>query len=191
MSTPRERVVYTAVQQLREHGVEGTGLRPLVAAAGAPWGSLRHYFPGGKQQIVAEALTWSCDFAASVVHAYLASGRPTPRGLLDAVIRWWIEDLERRDFARGCPVASAVGDAAPTDTVIRTAANDALETWRAAIREGLVRCGLRPEDADELATVILAALEGAILLARAGRSTEPLRVVERRLAPLLESPADG
>lgn len=191
MSTPRERLVYTAVQQLREHGVEGTGLRPLVAAAGAPWGSLRHYFPGGKQQIVAEALTWACDFAGGVVNAYLATGRPTPRGLLRTVFRWWIDDLERRDFARGCPVASAIGDAAPTDTVVRTAANDALETWRAAIRDGLMRCGFHTKDADELATVILAALEGAILLARASRSTEPLRVVERRLAPLLELPSDS
>ena len=61
--TPRERVVITAVHHLRARGVTGTGLRPLVADAGAPWGSFAHYFPGGKDQVVCEALDWAGAFA--------------------------------------------------------------------------------------------------------------------------------
>lgn len=186
MATPRERLVYTAAQHLREHGVEGTGLRPLVADAGAPWGSLRHYFPGGKDQLVVEALGWSGSYAAAVVERYLRRGSPTARGLLRVVVRWWVDDLESRDFARGCPVAAAVADCAHTNPTIRAAAAGALEAWRSPIRDGIVALGFTKRDADELATVLLAALEGGILMARAQRSTEPLRVVERRLLPLLQ-----
>ncbi len=185
MSSPRERLVVTMAHQLREHGVEGTGLRPLVAAANAPWGSLRHYFPGGKDQLVSEALAWSGSFAGGLITAYLAAGPPTADGLLDVVVGWWVRDLERRDFALGCPVAATVADCAHTNATLRAAAQDALEVWRAPLQQGLRQLGLDAANADEVSIVVLSALSGAILLSRARRSTEPLRIVQRRLAPLL------
>lgn len=185
MSSPRERLVYTTVKQLREHGVEGTGLRPLVAEADAPWGSLRHYFPGGKDQLVSEALEWSGSFAADLVSGYLRRNRPTARGLVRVIVRWWIEDLDAHDFARGCPVAAAVVDCAHTNETIRASAARALETWQEPIRRALVELGFATREADELATFILSGLSGAIILARARRTTEPLRILERRLVPLL------
>src|SRR5262249_52667678 len=54
--TPRERMVFAAVQSIRERGVAGTALRDVVERAEAPRGSLQHYFPGGKDQLVAEAV---------------------------------------------------------------------------------------------------------------------------------------
>ena len=177
--------MHTAVQHLRERGVEGMGLRPLVAAADAPWGSLRHYFPQGKDQIVTEALEWSGSFAADVVTGYLdAARRPTGPGLVGAVIGWWIEDLTRRDFARGCPVAAIVAGGVDERSPIRRAAVRAFDVWAEPIRAGLVSMGWSPREAGELATLLLAALEGAVLMARARRSVAPLRVVERRLRPL-------
>ncbi|MDE9364048.1 TetR/AcrR family transcriptional regulator [Luteipulveratus sp. YIM 133132] len=182
---PRERVVYTAVQHLREHGVEGTGLRALVADANAPWGSLRHYFPGGKDQIVVEALEWAGAFAAGEVERYLSKTRkPTPRGLLKAVLQWWIDDLSARDFTRGCPLAAAIADGADTNPEVCAAARRAFEGWAGPITAGLVSMGRPRREARELTTLLLASLEGAVLMARAQRSVEPLRVVERRLRPL-------
>lgn len=185
VDTPRQRIVYTAVQQLRAHGVEATGLRPLVAAAEAPWGSFAHYFPGGKEQVVCEALGWAGAFAATVVEDYARSARtPSARGLWHAIVGWWIADLRARDFALGCPVAAAIVDSAHGSDAIRAAASDALQVWRAPIRQALVDLGIGARDAGELATVMLAALEGAILLARVKRSVAPLQVTERRLLPL-------
>lgn len=183
-ATPRERIVYTAVQHLRERGVHGTGLRPLVADARAPWGSLRHYFPGGKDQVLAEALHWAGAYGGSVVTDYLESARrPSPTGLLRAVLTWWITDLQEHDFARGCPLAATIADA-QADPALRRAAAQALLAWRTPLREGLVVLGKSPRDADELSTLLLAALEGGLVLARVQDSVEPLRVVERRLRPL-------
>ncbi len=185
MSSPRERLVYTMVKQLREHGVEGTGLRPLVAEANAPWGSLRHYFPGGKDQLVSEALEWSGSYAADVVATYLRRNRPTPRGLVRVIVRWWINDLEANGYARGCPVAAAVVDCAHTNQPVRVAAERALETWQEPIRQALAQLRFGPRDAEELSTFILSGLAGAIVLSRARRSTEPLRILERQLIRLL------
>ncbi|HET7801287.1 MAG TPA: TetR family transcriptional regulator C-terminal domain-containing protein, partial [Humibacillus xanthopallidus] len=115
--------------------------------------------------------------------------RPTPGRLFTAVVEDWAADLEAREFARGCPVAAAVVDCADTNETVRRAADTALETWRRPITEALVGMGRSRRRADSLSTLMLCALEGAILMARARRDTAPLRLVARELAPVLDAPA--
>ena len=183
--TPRERLVHSAVKHLRRHGVEGMGLRPVVSDADAPWGSLHHYFPDGKDQLVAEALEWSGRFAADQAADYARSARsPDPAGLFDHIVRWWAADLRRRDYALGCPVAATVADGLPGARV-RRATTEALDDWRSAIRDALLGMGVPARRARDLSTLMLASLEGAILLARAERRTAPLDTVRRQLRPVL------
>ncbi|TQM62417.1 TetR/AcrR family transcriptional regulator [Humibacillus xanthopallidus] len=185
---PRERMVYAAAQHLRRAGVGGTGLRQVVVDADAPRGSLQHYFPGGKDQLVAEALDWSGTWAAARVEEHVSRmRRPTPSRLFKAVVGDWAADLEAREFARGCPVAAAVVDCADTNETVRHAAETALETWRRPITDALVAMGRPRRRAESLSTLMLCALEGAILLSRAGRDTAPLRLVARELAPVLDA----
>jgi AcrR family transcriptional regulator len=180
-------MVYVAVQKLREQGVAGASLRTVAAEAGAPRGSLQHYFPGGKEQLVTEALAWAGDFAASRVTAYLdRATTPSPSGLFAAVVREWVVELERRDFARGCPVAATVVDCAQDSETLRRAASDALATWQLPLRDGFAAMGVPRRRARSLAVLALAALEGAIVLSRAERDTAPLRTVARELGPLLD-----
>jgi AcrR family transcriptional regulator len=185
---PRERMVYEAAQQLRRAGVTATGLRQVVAEADAPRGSLQHYFPGGKDQLVAEALQWSGSWAADRVRAHVSEmRRPSPSRLFTAVVDEWSADLRARDFERGCPVAGAVVDCAQGNETVRQAAAGALETWRAPITEALVTMGRTRRRAETLSTLMLCALEGALVLARASRDTSPLRLVARELAPVLDA----
>jgi AcrR family transcriptional regulator len=185
---PRERMVYETAQHLRRAGVSGTGLRQVVVDADAPRGSLQHYFPGGKDQLVAEALDWSGTFAAGRVEQHVARmRRATPARLFTAIVDDWSADLVARDFARGCPVAAAVVDCADTNETVRRAADSALETWRRPITAALVGMGRSQRRAESLSTLMLCALEGAILLARARRDTAPLRLVARELAAVLDA----
>jgi AcrR family transcriptional regulator len=184
----RERIVYETAQHLRRAGVGGTGLRQVVADAGAPRGSLQHYFPGGKDQLVGEALGWAGTWAAARVEEHVARmRRPTPARLFAAIVEDWAADLESRDFERGCPVAAAVVDCADTNATVREAAASALQTWQRPIDAALVAMGRGPRRAQALSTLMLCALEGAIVLARAQRDTAPLRLVSRELAPVLDA----
>jgi AcrR family transcriptional regulator len=185
---PRQRIVYETAQQLRRTGVTATGLRHVVAEAGAPRGSFQHYFPGGKDQLVAEALEWSGSWAAERVARHLSGmRRPSPSRLFTAMVDDWAADLRARDFERGCPVAGAVVDCADTNPAVRQAASAALETWRRPITEAVVAMGRTRRRAETLSTLMLCALEGALVLARAQRDTAPLRLVARELAPLLDA----
>jgi AcrR family transcriptional regulator len=184
----RDRIVYETAQQLRRAGVTATGLRQVVAEAGAPRGSLQHYFPGGKDQLVTEALQWSGSWAADRIGRHLAGmRRPSPSRLFTAMVDDWDADLRGRDFERGCPVAGAVVDCADTNPAVRQAASAALETWRRPITDALVTMGRTRRRAETLSTLMLCALEGAIVLARAQRDTAPLRLVARELAPVLDA----
>jgi AcrR family transcriptional regulator len=168
---PRERIVYQAAQQVRAHGVAAASLRTIVREADAPWGSLRHYFPGGKDQIISEALDWSGAYAAADVEAYLnRDPAPSPGGLFAHLVDSWAAELARRDFGRGCPVAAASFD--DGGSTVANATRNALDRWLQAIETALDTLGVA--DAATQARVMLSALEGGIILSRIQRSTTPV-----------------
>src|SRR3954469_3555085 len=103
LANPRDKMVQSAALLMREHGVENTSFSQVVLHSGAPRGSIYHYFPGGKAQLVEEAMRWSGDVITRGLRRRLENGDP-----LDMLASWegfWREVLEGSDFAAGCPVA--------------------------------------------------------------------------------------
>ncbi|MFG2119901.1 TetR/AcrR family transcriptional regulator [Streptomyces sp. NPDC048710] len=185
---PRERMVFSAAQLIRRDGVGSTGMRDVAAHAGAPRGSLQHYFPGGKEQLVNEAVGWAGRYAGKRVARFLAGlGEPTPSGLFAAMAAQWTDEYETEGFAGGCPVAAATVDGAAAGTSTREAAAAAFATWRAPVAEALTGMGVPAARADSLATLMISTLEGAILMARAEEDVRPLQAVVRELGPLLDA----
>ncbi|NIZ90089.1 TetR/AcrR family transcriptional regulator [Kineosporiaceae bacterium B12] len=185
---PRDRMVDSARALIQERGVSGVGLRDVVAHAQAPRGSLQHYFPGGKTQLVAEALARADVVARAVVGAAAADGTGAA-AMLSAVVARWRAALTDGDYARGCPFAATVVDVAAGNEALREAAATGLADWRSDAAAVLRRDGFPAERAASLASLLQAAVQGALLQARAQRSTAPLDAVERELLPLLAPPA--
>jgi AcrR family transcriptional regulator len=185
---PRERMVYSAAQLIRREGVTSTGVRDVVAHARAPRGSVQHYFPGGKVQLVNEAVTWAGDFAGSrIEHFRVGLRRPTPSRLFGAMVQQWIDEYRTRGFGSGCPLAAATIDCADTTESTRAAVAQAFVTWRQPLTSALVDMKVPARKATALAVLMLSTLEGAIILARAEQDVHPLRTVVRELGPLLDS----
>jgi AcrR family transcriptional regulator len=183
---PRERMVYSAAQLVRSRGVATTGVRDVVAHADAPRGSFQHYFPGGKDQLVAEALVWSGDFAAQWVASY-STDDPTPSGLFAHVARQWREDLTAGRYERGCPMMATAAEMAGGESSLNEPLRTAAARWEQAVVDELVRMNVPPERARGLATLMISALEGAIMLARIRRDVGQLDTVVSELSPLLDT----
>ena len=83
------------------------------------------------------------------------------------------------DFREGCPIATTLLETTPCSARIATAGRAVLENWLCLITRAFERDGLAPGAARDRATVFMAALEGALLLARVQRSTEPVEQVAR------------
>ncbi|MEU4034720.1 TetR/AcrR family transcriptional regulator [Streptomyces collinus] len=185
---PRERMVFSAAQLIRRQGVGATGMRDVAAHAGAPRGSLQHYFPGGKEQLVNEAVGWAGRYAGKRVARFLAGlDRPTPSGLFTAMAAQWTREYEADGFEAGCPVAAVTVDCAAEGASTREAAAAAFAAWRGPVAEALTGMGVPADRVDPLATLMISALEGAILMARAEQDVSPLRTVTGELGPLLDA----
>jgi len=187
---PRERMVFSAAQLIRRDGVASTGMREVAAHAEAPRGSLQHYFPGGKEQLVNEAVAWAGRYAGNRVARFLAAlPEPTPGGLFAEMVRQWTDEYERVGFGGGCPVAAATVDCAESTTSTREAAAAAFAAWTGPVARALADMGVPEERTTDLATLMISTLEGALLIARAEQDVRALTTASRELTPLLDAAA--
>jgi len=180
-------MVFSAAQLIRRDGVTATGMRDVVLHAEAPRGSLQHYFPGGKEQLVNEAVQWGGWYASNRIGRFVAGmSRPSPRKLFAAMAGQWIEEFRTIGFHSGCPVAAATIDCAHSADSTRDAAAAAFASWRVATAGALTDMGVAARKANSLATLMISTLEGAVLMARAEQNVRALTVAVRELGPLLD-----
>jgi AcrR family transcriptional regulator len=185
-SPARARMVRSAATLIRERGIHGTGLREVVAHSGGPRGSLGRFFPGGKTQLVTEAIDVALVDLFGDLERTLSEAETFPEAI-SVIVAPWRRLLVDYDFALGCPLAATICDAADNNS-LRTHVRDAFAGWRAPVVDAYARFGASPAEAEAHATVLMAALEGAFILARAQRSIEPLNTVERFFAPRAPDP---
>jgi AcrR family transcriptional regulator len=183
----RDRIVRSAAALVRERGVHGVGLRQIVAHADGPRGSLQRYFPGGKTQLVTEALNLAGAELLDDTESGLSEAA-TLADAIDAIFAPWRQVLVESNFAIGCPLAATVVDAGADDR-LRQQAGALLDQWRDTVHAALVKFGVHESTAADDATVLLAALEGALILSRANQSTQPLDTAQRFLTTSLTQAA--
>jgi TetR/AcrR family transcriptional regulator, lmrAB and yxaGH operons repressor len=181
----RERMVTSAAVLIREHGVSGTSFARVLEHSDAPRGSVGHHFPGGKREMVADAVRFAGDAAAAAMRHATARG-DSPAQLFSMVCGFYRRALVDTDFAAGCPVGN-VAQEAYDDEPLRQAAGGVFDDWHKILAGALVAHGRRRRDATDLAELCIAGLEGAIMLARVQHSAEPIDRVERQLTALLDA----
>lgn len=179
----RNRMVSGAADMLGRRGPNATSVRDLARHAGAPLGSTYHYFPGGKAQLLAEAVRWTDEQVTAELGRTSAEG---PAAVLRGFLDMWRTMLVDSQFQRGCPVlAVAVEDRPGDDAAPRDAAVFAFSNWTACLSRSLKAAGVVHGVAADTATLIVAAVEGAVAMSRAERSVQPLEVVGAQLERLL------
>jgi AcrR family transcriptional regulator len=175
-------MIDSAVFLFREHGVDGTAFSDVLEHSGAPRGSVYHHFPGGKKQLAREATRYAGDVMAQSIEASFSQGDPVAalRGFIDM----WSLIVEQSEFRAGCPIVAAAleGDRSPG---AHDQAAEAFNRWADLLSNALQERDVGEARALALATLIIASIEGAIVLSRAQRTTEPLRLVGDELCVLL------
>jgi TetR/AcrR family transcriptional repressor of lmrAB and yxaGH operons len=175
-------LVLTTIDLVRRHGVAGTGIAAILERSHVSRRSIYLNFPDGKTELVQEATR----VAGSFIDHQIASAlqQPTPQGSLDAFIAGWKEVVTESDFTAGCPIAAA-GLARSSEPEIADIAGETFTRWRDAISKSLRDHGFTKITARTLANTILAAVEGAVIMAQAEKSVAPLDDVHRQLRVLL------
>jgi TetR/AcrR family transcriptional repressor of lmrAB and yxaGH operons len=182
----RRRMLETAAELVQRQGYASTGLNQILAESRAPKGSLYFHFPGGKEALIAEAVASSSESLTTMLEGVLANA-PTPAAAIEAIVMYFAGQLEASQFTKGCPIATVALEQAATSDALHAVCSQTYARWQAAIAARLEREGHAAARAGELAAFCLAAIEGALLLCRAHRSTEPLRRAANELRRTVET----
>jgi AcrR family transcriptional regulator len=201
-SDTRQKMVAGAADLLRRRGVHATSLREVVRRTDTPRGSLAHHFPGGKQELLEEAVRYAAATMAVSLERLLRE-QGVVAGLR-SFVGWWRRTLEASAFEAGCPVLAVVvepleaderggpadGDA-PVDPAqgaqgrLLALAHDAFAQWQRLLAAALRREGVPPARARRLAALTVAAIEGTVAMCRAARDAAPLEDVRVELEAVL------
>ena len=175
MESTRDRIVNASAELFRRQGYTGTGLKQVVAEAEAPFGSIYHFFPGGKEQLGDEVIRVAGAFFLQLFET-IADEAPDHTAAVRNFFAGAAETLRATDYQDACPIATVALEVASTNETLREATSDVFESWiDAATRRGIA-AGLTRAAARKLAIGMICSLEGAFVLSRAMRSTEPLEV---------------
>nr|WP_061916695.1 MULTISPECIES: TetR/AcrR family transcriptional regulator [Dietzia] len=189
MHPPRggQRPLDAAAVLLRENGVGGTTIDKVLAASGAPRGSVYHHFPGGRAQLLSEAVEFATD---SITVLAGAAGEDDPAVALDAFVALWREQLVASDYRAGCPVLAVVVDADPALPELTEQAGEAFGRWQSVLARMLEERGMTTTSADRLALQSLCILEGAVAVSRARRAISPLDEAAQAIRTLYGAEVD-
>jgi AcrR family transcriptional regulator len=186
----RQRILDASGELFRRQGLTGTGIKQILERAGAPYGSLYHHFPGGKDQLAAETIRRAGEHYGRLVTDELLAGPDLVSGL-HAAFTAAAATLEETDYADACPIETVALEVASTNPVLRLATAEVFEGWLGGLSALLVHEGLDGPTARSLALTILSALEGAFILARTSRSTEALDACAAAMASLVRTAVAG
>lgn len=182
----KDRILDASAELFRRQGYTGTGLKQIVNGAEAPFGSLYHFFPGGKEQLGEEVIR-----ASGALYMELFAGIAAQAGdVVTAVSDFFAgaaQTLQETDYADACPIATVALEVASTNEPLREATAEVFESWIEGAGAYFQAAGIPRAGARELAIAMLSLLEGAFIFSRAMRSTEPVLTAGRSAVAAVQS----
>lgn len=181
--TKRDEIIATTCDLLEVQGYHATGLNQVIHESGAPKGSLYYYFPAGKEELAAAAIGRSGEGITANIERALA-GHDDPAAAVTGFIRALAGYVADSGYRQGGPITAVALEAASTSERLRLGCWEQYQTWQALFAEKL-RPAYGAARARRLASLIIAAIEGGIILSRSEQSTQPLLDVADEIEALL------
>jgi TetR/AcrR family transcriptional repressor of lmrAB and yxaGH operons len=189
MST-REQIIETTSHLLEQQGYYATGLNQIVRESGAPKGSLYYYFPEGKEELTAEAIDRSARQFTTIIETELAR-YDDPAETIHRFMRGLAEHVEASECRGGAPIATVALETAGRSDRLTAACQLAYSRYENAFAARFVASGFSAERAAQLAILIVAAIEGGIILSRTRRSATPLLAIADDLRDVVAASRKG
>jgi TetR/AcrR family transcriptional regulator, lmrAB and yxaGH operons repressor len=184
-SDARTRAVAAAMRLFQEQGYAATGVAQILDVSGAPKGSFYFHFPGGKEQVAAEALRIAGTEIAEGFRR-LAAQTASAAELVTVLIDAQAQALTGSGYRRGCPIATVALEMASESATIRAACQEIFDGWIAVLTDAFSP-ELGRRRARGYAEQLLMAVEGALLLSRVQRDPRPLHLARDLLISQLRS----
>lgn len=182
----RQKLVKTTSKLLRTQGYASTGVSQILRESGVPKGSLYHHFPEGKTELAAAAVKYSNDFIRERLQE-MVSVTDDPADTVAHFCNFYVHSLHKTDYHKGCPISTITLEAAASVDAIQVECAEGFNMIVDLFVEQMTLRGVATSTAKSLATVVTAAVEGALILCRAQRSTRPLEIVRDSMSAQIRS----
>ena len=184
----RSKMIHAAAELFRQRGYHATTFSDVVRESGAPRGSTYFHFPGGKAELAREAIARAGDEVEEMT-GEAARHADDPASLVRAMAQILTSRLERSGYQSGCAIATMVLELAPRDEEFSADFDRVFARWRAALVTRFEPLGIAPDRAAVLADLTISAFEGAAVLSRAARSTDPFNTTVDALISTIDHDA--
>lgn len=201
VSGTRLKMVAGAAELISQHGVNATSMREVVRHTGTPRGSIAHHFPQGKQQLIEDAIVFAGERVSGPLQE-LTTERGAVAGLR-AFADSWRQTLQRTKYKAGCPVLAVAVEAHVNDGMepdqlsddeaafrLLDLAHGVFTDWQRIMSNALKKDGVPAAQARRLAALVVASIEGTVVMCRASRSAKPLDDVVTELEAVLQGAID-
>ncbi|MEY2570561.1 MAG: hypothetical protein QOE63_911 [Acidimicrobiaceae bacterium] len=189
-ATTKDRILDVTEDLFKRYGYTGTGLKQVVERANAPFGSLYHHFPGGKEALGEAVVRRAGQMYGELLLAILdAAGDPID-GMRDFFVGGAMV-LEQGDWVDPCPIGTVALEKSSNSEPLRVACADVFEGWIELATARFTALGLPEAAARALAIGFIAGLQGAFMLSRAMHSTEPMEAVGAQQIAVLRAALDS
>ncbi len=184
MTDTRDRLIGATADLFRLHGYNGTAVKQIVEAAGAPFGSMYHFFPDGKEELGAATIRWSGAIYGELIEMFFTPGGDpvaSTRSFFEAAA----DTVRDTDYIDACPIATVALEVASINEPLRQATAEVFERWLVALDRHLTQAGLTRAQARQVSIALFSILEGAFILARATRDHRHVRSAGRTAADVV------
>lgn len=188
-NTTRIRMIETTLRLIQTRGLHGVSLNDVLGESGAPRGSLYFHFPGGKEALVLEAMQSGIEEASRELRESLGQAANPAEG-----VRLFFQaaaaEMTDSEYSFGCPVAPIILDAPEISSELAAACRAALEEWTGMYQGAIEAAGVTPTRAYRLAQMIVASLEGALIMARSQQASSIITEVGEEVTGLISAALD-
>src|SRR5438128_1107906 len=163
----RERILARSAQLFNRQGYFGASLADIMRETGLEKGGIYNHF-SSKEQLALESFDYAYGLVQQRVRQALAGKLNAIERLL-ALVSVFQGIIEAPPVVGGCPILNTAIEADDANVVLRDRARAAMDDWRTTINrivnKGIERREIRPGiNVDEVASIFIATLEGAIML---------------------------
>ena len=184
MTTARDQIIETTCELIEMQGYHATGLNQIIKESGSPKGSLYYYFPGGKEELTAEALYYTGQMILQRITSSLAAIED-PAEAIRTFILFVASHVEASGFRAGGPITTVALETATTSESLSQVCATIYRSWQKAFTAKLTQNGYSTKQAEGLATAIIAMLEGGIILSRTYKDIKPLEAVANQIGIMI------
>ncbi len=181
----RKRLLVTMSRLMRIQGYNATGVNQVITESGVPKGSLYYHFPKGKTELAASAVYLANERIVATLKKIIGLV-PGPIEAVELFCHFYIEEMFKGNYKSGCPIATVTLETAATIEPIQQASKAGFKEMVSLFSAMLMTQDVPSTQAKELAVLTVSAIEGALIMCKAQRSTEPLKIVQKSLRKQLK-----